>query len=293
MPAALRADAPEFRPLWTDVGLLLESARAGRLLPGARVRRAAWWEGGGHLSVRLKSPLRGNRRLSLLLADPGWRGASSPRCQSVMLLDGEGRLLDAVWSGKTGPGVYERFAFDADADPRILVVGHGAAGAAIAGVFLDELQEKYNLDGISLFNIAKRNEDPSLNCDNSYYGSPYCKDQSEMLEACRRISAYDCSFLREFQTAMGCLKPWEERISASVLHLAPKFLPTESAKSLVAGRLHPVWNYLLLARVSELLEGMTSEERAEAMKQFGAFEYPPSLLPLQAVREAVFLDAGN
>ena len=56
--------------------------------------------------------------------------------------------------------------------------------------------------------------------------------------------------------------------------------------------LHPVWNYLLLARVAELLKGMTAEERAEAMKQFGAFEYPPSLLPLQTVREAVFQDAG-
>ena len=91
---------------------------------------------------------------------------------------------------------------------------------------------------------------------------------------------------------MGCLKPWYVLIDGFGKPRRPECIPAELARELNTSRLHPVWNYLLLARVAELLEGMTDEERTEAMKQFGAFEYPPSLLPLQTVREAVFQDTG-
>jgi hypothetical protein len=212
-----------------------------------------------------------------------------------MLLDGEGRLLNAVWSGKTGPGVYERFAFDADADPRILVVGHGAAGAAIAGVFLDELPGKASQTSLPPAEAFCRTVSESV--ERHFIFMWYDKIPSGFLELYGHFPAKDHSLLREFQTATEAVTPWKERGPAYGVPRPPQFTHAELAKELVKearlNSLHPVWNYLLLARVAELLEGMTSEECAEAMKQFGAFEYPPSLLPLQAVREAVFLGAAK
>ncbi|MBQ7649508.1 MAG: hypothetical protein IJS15_01030, partial [Victivallales bacterium] len=132
---------------WESTAWLSDYWRTGRLFPGARIRRAAWWDDHGEmhpfddegpdLTVTLGRPIAKGQMLSLHLSDYDWRRTLHPRQQSIVLFDDSGRLLDACWSGKSDLGVYERFVFAEEAKVRFKVLKHRGACVALSGVFID------------------------------------------------------------------------------------------------------------------------------------------------------------
>jgi len=120
----------------------------GPLLPGERVRRPAWWddhgeqhafdERGPDLDVHVRIP-EGLHRLAFYVVDFDWQGTWHPRQQALLVFDGRGRLLNGVWTGKFGGGVYERFAVRGPLDLTVRFFKNRSACVAVSGIFLDRI----------------------------------------------------------------------------------------------------------------------------------------------------------
>ncbi|MBQ7178217.1 MAG: hypothetical protein IJS08_12445, partial [Victivallales bacterium] len=139
---------PSLNPLeWADTAWLSEYWKTGKLFPKRKMRRAAWWDDHGEmhafddegpdLTVNLERTVKKGQLLSLHLSDFDWRHTPHPRQQSIILTNDSGMLLNAVWSGKSDVGVYERFVFTEDETVRFKVLKHRGACVALSGVFID------------------------------------------------------------------------------------------------------------------------------------------------------------
>ncbi len=121
----------------------------GPILPGVPVRRAAWWddhgeqhafdEQGPDLCVRIAIP-KGDHLLSFYVLDHDWQGTWHPRQQSMTLFNADGDLLSAVWTGKFGRGVYERFLVQGPLDLTVRFFKHRSACVAVSAFFLDRIR---------------------------------------------------------------------------------------------------------------------------------------------------------
>ena len=118
------------------------------IFPNENIRRASWWDDHGEmhpfddegpnfdLSLELE---QGCHMVSLYLVDHDWRRTTHPRQQSILIFDEQNHLLNAVWSGKSDEGVYERFAFEDHSKIVFRVNKHRSPCVAIGGVFVDTL----------------------------------------------------------------------------------------------------------------------------------------------------------
>jgi hypothetical protein len=118
------------------------------LLPGAPIRRAAWWDDHGEesafdelgpdLLVHLEIP-EGEHRLAFYCLDFDWYATRHPRQQSVLITGEDGQVLNAAWTGKFGEGLYERFAVSGPLRLTARFLKHRGACVAVSGVFFDRV----------------------------------------------------------------------------------------------------------------------------------------------------------
>ena len=127
-------------------------------LPVERGRIASWWDDHGEAhpfddngpdlllylngaSTSRKMPLRAPKPsfglLTLHHQDYDWRNTLHPRQQSFFLLNGNGKLLNAVWLGKTDRGVYQTLPIPMDTPCCLRSVKHRSACVALSGFLLD------------------------------------------------------------------------------------------------------------------------------------------------------------
>ena len=133
---------------WNSSGWLDDCAGKNGLFTGKKMRRIAWWndkgelhpfdDAGPDLGIQLE-PAAKEQLVSLYLCDIDWRSTPHPRQQSIVVRDDDGNLLNAVWSGKTDTGVYERFLMAADVRPNIRILKHRSSCVAVAGLFRDSV----------------------------------------------------------------------------------------------------------------------------------------------------------
>ncbi|MBQ9367724.1 MAG: hypothetical protein IJT83_08080 [Victivallales bacterium] len=146
-PNALVMPASQVPLLWRDCRNAKAFVDTGRLFPQQKIRRAGWWDDHGemhpfddegpNLHISSESTIDAGSTLSLYLGDFDWRNTLHPRQQSVIVFDEDGSLVNALWSGKSDLGVYERLAFISRCKPRLAVLKHRSACVAVSGLFID------------------------------------------------------------------------------------------------------------------------------------------------------------
>ena len=132
---------------WKSSGWLDDCLGNKGLFKEKYCRRVAWWNDGGmhpfdeagpDICIQLE-PAAKEQLVSLYLCDIDWRFSFHPRQQSIVVRDDDGNLLNAVWSGKTDTGVYERLLMAANVRPNFRILKHRSSCVAVAGVFRDSL----------------------------------------------------------------------------------------------------------------------------------------------------------
>ena len=232
------------------------------------MRRIAWWndkgelhpcdDAGPDLSIQLE-PAAKEQLVSLYLCDIDWRSSPHPRQQSIVVRDDDGNLLNAVWSGKTDTGVYERFLMAADVRPNIRILKHRSSCVAVAGVFRDSLPTL--ADGSPLAPQAM----------NAIVGK-----LPPRVAACVRIalaaeSNYSVPYAKdEFGESLARLESVEENVMLL------------EALSTVEG-LHPLWQCMALAHIKTLLRTADKTTAQNALARLKATAHGSRLIPFPQI----------
>ena len=229
---ALVMPASQFPQLWKDSRQAAEYAEKGYLFPNQKIRRAAWWDDHGemhpfddegpNLHIAMDASIESGQLLSFYLCDFDWKHTLHPRQQSFLVLNEEGRLLNALWSGKSDSGVYERLVFIVPCSPKVIVAKHRGACVAVSGVFLDYPTDSSNDKGGMLW-----------------------ESTSERVLAAWRI-AMDAGRELSIHTALDRYLSILQEISddEEILFLLNAFKDLQN--------IHPLWHYAAIGRLATL-----------------------------------------
>jgi len=135
---------------------LINSNISPSLFPKQKIRRASWWDDHGEMhpfddagpDMFLQVMLLANEsRFSIYLLDYDWRSTLHPRQQSLILFDDSASMVNAVWSGKSDSGVYERFLLLDKSTLKARFNKHRGACVAVSGFFVDQTPVLPQLSG--------------------------------------------------------------------------------------------------------------------------------------------------
>ena len=257
---ALVIPASQFPEVWKNSKQAMEYVSTGRLFPSRRMRRAAWWDDHGemhpfddegpNLHISLDAPIESGNLLSLYLCDFDWRNTLHPRQQSILFLSENGGLLNAIWSGKSDLGVYERVSISSQCRPQIVVLKHRGACVAVSGVFIDT--------PVNVLDFHERL--PLNNISNKILSAYYM-----VLNAERNFAIHDSAddFLSSIQDSFD---------AEDVLSLLGAF---EGIKSL-----HPLWQYALIGRLLSFQNYSSTHNHGRIDRKFAEISLPGFPVPL-------------
>lgn len=240
---ALMMPWPQLPSPWHELDYATDFLRHGRLMPHLKKRRASWWDDHGerhpfddqgpNLKLVFSEPFLKDQQLSFYLSDHDWRKTVHPRQQSILIKDQQGRLLQAIWSGKTDQGIYERIRFLVPCRPEITIIKHRSACVAVAGIFIDDLPRKVTYS---------ENDNLPENI----------------------ISLIDLAFFAEEKGEITTLYP---EFAASLRKLAAPYDILQLLKGLTTIEgLHPIWYYAIIGRMLQIVTPTNYQDFCEEIK---------------------------